>query len=45
MSESQAIESPASPAKPGFDEIVTLVVKHRIKAGQDAAYELSLIHI
>jgi len=45
MSESQAIEPTASPAKPGFDEIVTLVVKHRIKAGQDAAYEAWLRRI
>ena len=39
MSESQTVESATSPARPGFDEIVTLVVKHRIKVGQEAAYE------
>lgn len=36
MSESQTLETTA---RPGADEIVTLVVKHRVKAGQDAAYE------
>lgn len=45
MSEFQTIDSPGSPAKPGLDEIVTLVVKHRIKAGQDAAYEAWLRRI
>ncbi|WP_053150971.1 antibiotic biosynthesis monooxygenase [Pseudomonas sp. P97.38] len=42
MSELQTVEPKA---KPGVDEIVTLVVKHRIKAGQDAAYEAWLRRI
>ncbi|ROO33353.1 hypothetical protein SAMN03159376_02112 [Pseudomonas sp. NFACC09-4] len=45
MSESQTVEPVASHARPGFDEIVTLVVKHRIKAGQEAAYETWLRRI
>ncbi|MCM2461007.1 antibiotic biosynthesis monooxygenase [Pseudomonas sp. CG7] len=45
MPESQTLESTASPAVPGFDEIVTLVVKHRIKAGQNDAYEAWLRRI
>ncbi|EJL01026.1 MULTISPECIES: antibiotic biosynthesis monooxygenase [Pseudomonas] len=45
MSESQTLESTVRPAKPGPDEIVTLVVKHRVKAGQDAAYEAWLRRI
>jgi antibiotic biosynthesis monooxygenase (ABM) superfamily enzyme len=45
MPESQTLESTVSPAMPGFDEIVTLVVKHRVKAGQDGAYEAWLRRI
>ncbi|WLH10743.1 antibiotic biosynthesis monooxygenase [Pseudomonas hefeiensis] len=39
MSEPQTVELTSDPVKPGFDEIVTLVIKHRIKSGEDAAYE------
>lgn len=45
MSEPQTVEPIASHARPGFDEIVTLLVKHRIKAGQEAAYEAWLRRI
>lgn len=36
---------PINPVTPGPDEVVTLVVKHRIKAGHEAAYEAWLRHI
>jgi antibiotic biosynthesis monooxygenase (ABM) superfamily enzyme len=45
MSESQAVEPTTGAVSSGADEIVTLIVKHRIKAGQDAAYEAWLRRI
>ncbi|EPL06662.1 antibiotic biosynthesis monooxygenase [Pseudomonas sp. CF161] len=37
---SERIAEPAMPQpRPGLDEVVTLVVKHRIKAGHEADYE------
>ncbi|MDI2595058.1 antibiotic biosynthesis monooxygenase [Pseudomonas sp. N3-W] len=33
------------PAKPGFDEVVTLIVKHRVKAGFEVPYEAWLRNI
>lgn len=44
MSES-ITEAPCTSPAPGFDEIVTLVIKHRIKHGFDADYEAWLRRI
>lgn len=35
----------ADAAKPGFEEVVTLIVKHRVKAGFEAPYEAWLRNI
>ncbi|TVT86060.1 antibiotic biosynthesis monooxygenase [Pseudomonas sp. H3(2019)] len=43
MSDSNRLDT--ATARPGFDEIVTLIVKHRIKAGFEAPYEAWLRRI